>query len=518
MDRPRSVFGRVLEAVLGGFLLLRWLDLIGNVPRRPLLILLSQWQIWVTLGAVFGLLGLARRRMQEWQGVPGALAAVFISVLALMLWVEAAQPLRTSLALVVLFILNTLSEGFMSRLVSTRTRRLVSGALLLPAYPVAELMCPVVLARVASALIPSPLLQRISPWVARCIALALLIPAHATVATYATVGTIQRAESRQISAGEYYGLKIDAARRWLFASNIRDSRIDRFDLDDPFRKTGIRSFTGEAGAHPAYDPIREELVTYRRETGVLSFIDARSLETVSQARVGSPVLDADTTPGLPVLAVDPVTRHVFIAFEEGEFWVYLPEDQQRILAIPGLGDRCSSLAMDVIGGRLFINYFVHKAFVGGFSLDGNVPAARLPLRESCNQSVVDSVRRLLFVAQPRRGQVLAFGLDDLKLKKKFSTVFLVRSIGVDEERGILFSVGLTNSSLRALDIESGDEIGRWRIGLWPRFLVVDPIGCQVFVSTKREGLWRVDYGSVAIGRLERPVHTPVDQYGFVCPG
>lgn len=101
----------------------------------------------------------------------------------------------------------------------------------------------------------------------------------------------------------------------------------------------------------------------------------------------------------------------------------------------------------------------------------------------------------VLVSSPADGRVLRFDGDTLEPRGQIDAMAGVRSLAVDEQRGVLICGSIATGMIRLIDLRTLADRGRAYIGPWLRTIALDPDRGVAYISSKG-AIYSVDYAAM----------------------
>jgi hypothetical protein len=295
--------------------------------------------------------------------------------------------------------------------------------------------------------------------------------------------------ARVLMRGDFNQVTLDHDARHLFASGHGIPRLLRLELGEG--RTGRMAAQVDTGGAQGFavDEAARELYVYHGEERRLLVLDTETLAL----RRSLPV--PDLSPGDPWIAVHPPTDTVAIVSEadetEGTHFVTIDRrtgevrdrrdiDAGNILLHPG-------------DDRLFMSFFRRRGMLMTYDLRrGEIVAETEAPRRVDRMAYLPSEGEVL-LAVPTESRILRYDAATLALKGQIPSIFGIRSMAVDTERGLLLGASLVSGEVVVTDLRTGRTLSRFYVAPWLRTIELDPHRGIAFVSSAR-GLHEVQYG------------------------
>lgn len=167
---------------------------------------------------------------------------------------------------------------------------------------------------------------------------------------------------------------------------------------------------------------------------------------------------------------------------------------RKTRAVADLGPPCREILFDRVRHRMYVS-FDFKSGVKVIDLDTLQQVGVLDVNNHDGQMALSQSTREVFMADASRGTLTSFDADTLALRRTIHVAPGVRSVAVDEERGIILANSMLTARVYLFDLASGRLI-RSQGGFFPKFrsIRVVPGGGRALIGTWNF-LYDMTYGS-----------------------
>ena len=284
------------------------------------------------------------------------------------------------------------------------------------------------------------------------------------------------------------GLALDRAGRYLYVTGHGLDKLRRIDT----RAAGHPAMDATASSGGAqgvtYDETAGELYLFKTQTRTLQYLDAATLALRRE-------LPLAVAPGDPWVAVDPATGVVAVASEadsrDGAAFLVLDRASGKVL--DRRQEDAGNLLLHPNGGQLYLSFFRNSNRLMRYDLRQRTFAAEVPTDARVDRMAFDPSRNEVLLASPLRSAVLRFDADTLAPRGQTPSVFGVRVMAIDAQRGWMLAGSLATGEIEIRDMASGQQLRRIYLGPWLRTIVLDPSRAIAYVSANG-ALYEVPYG------------------------
>lgn len=294
---------------------------------------------------------------------------------------------------------------------------------------------------------------------------------------------------RVLLRGDFNQVMLDREARHLFVTGHGVPRLIRLAVGEA--ATGqVAAEVDTGGAQGfALDQSARELYVYHGGTQQLLVLDT---ETLSLRR-SLPV--AGVSPGDPWIAVHPSTDTVAIVSEadETEGTPFVTIDRRTGAVRDRRDVDAGNILLQPGDDRLFMSFFRRRGMLMTYDLRNAAIVAEVEAPRRVDRMAFLGAEGELLLAVPTESRILRYDAATLTLKGQIPSIFGIRSMAVDVDRGLLIGASLVSGEIIVTDLQSGESLARLYIAPWLRTIELDTRRGVAFVSSAH-GLNEVRYG------------------------
>lgn len=421
----------------------------------------------------------------------GAFAGIFSSFAYLF---KTGEPLTRAIAAVALLAANTLPHDWL-------TKRIASGGVLSAvcaagAGLVEALFPQGYLLWLANQFGAGDSLKRWS-WLAGVIAapalwMVVLVPPDNQ--RMLTLGERLHASPavERFAEGDFNWIEFHAETRTLYAVGRATNYLLAFDADalaQPPRKS--RKPIGKTQSF-AFNPEHEEIYAYKADTGELVYLDSRTLETLRTVPV------PDLSPGDVWLKWHRLTDTITLSSEADAevgtpLFVFDRASGEIVARMPLPVIPTAYLVWHPDKPWLYFNSF-RDTYLAVWDLPQKEIVRQTETRPRTDRMIYNAAGDELWVASPLDGAILRYEAETLAYKGEIAAGFGVRTLTLDTQRRLLLTGNFINNRLQVFELNTMKPVASFYLGPWIRTIALDEERGIAYVSTAR-GLFRVDYAA-----------------------
>ena len=308
--------------------------------------------------------------------------------------------------------------------------------------------------------------------------------AVATITPEAAFITDYKGDSR-----DFNGLALDPVRRRLFADGHGVNTVYAYDLDEPL-KAPVMSPEATGGAESlTYNSKDEELYVFNSFDSTLMILDAGTLA------LRTAIPNIAISPGDVLIAWDGSTRRLLLASEAdkkiGDSLIVLDRDKGTILFSDDLA--ASSAVIHPNKSLTYFSFYRETSLVVAFDMGSNTYVADRAVETTRLDGIaVDADAKQVLVTSPLQSSILRFDERTLEPAAKIPAMFGVRSLAVDQSRGLIVCASLVTGKIAVIDQQTHERLAQYRVAPWLRSVALDAQTGRAYVSSNY-GLYVVDY-------------------------
>lgn len=294
----------------------------------------------------------------------------------------------------------------------------------------------------------------------------------------------------KFAQGDFNWIEFNAEARLLYAVGRSTDHLLAFDadnLDQPPRKS--REDIGKTQSF-AFNPEQGEMYAYKAETGELVYLDALTLETLRTTPV------PDLSPGDVWLKWHRPTDTITISSEADA------EAGTPLFVLDrASGETIASMPLPVIPTAylvwhpekpwMYFNSF-RDTYLAVWDLREGEIVRQVETSPRTDRMIYHAAGDELWVASPLDGAVLRYDAENLAFKGKIAAEFGIRTLALDTKRNLLLTGNFINNRLQVFDLKTMKPVSGFYLGPWIRTIALDEERGIAYVSTVRN-LFRVEY-------------------------
>lgn len=291
--------------------------------------------------------------------------------------------------------------------------------------------------------------------------------------------------------GDFNWIDRDDSGRYLFATGHQQPRLLRFDLQDASAPP-VQSDAEIAGSQDfAYDHGSAEILLVNTSTKKLLVFDVNGMRLVRSIDV--PQLSG----GDPWITFDPESSAVLIVSENDSQsgTPFLLVDRATGEVLDSRNDDAGNLVRHPNRPVAYLSFFRRRTELLAYDLRAREVVARREASQQLSRMAFWLGGNEVLVSSPTNGRVLRFDAETLALRGGIDAGFGVRSLAVDEVRGMLVSGSVATGMLRMIDLRTSEPRGSVYVGPWLRTIELDPARSVAYVSSK-SAIYVVNYGAL----------------------
>jgi len=214
-------------------------------------------------------------------------------------------------------------------------------------------------------------------------------------------------------------------------------------------------------------------------------MDYQSLETISDK-----ALNFVHNTGSIRLALAKKERNLFISLEIG-LLLALDTFSGKMEKVAFFGSH-PFILLDEENGLLYISLaWDPKLYALDIKSRQVVSTVKAPL---VNQlPALSKIRKELYAPAPMNSEIWVYKTPGLELSRKIKSDFGVRTIAVDDKRGLLLACNYMTGYLKVMDIDTEEIISSHFIGFYSRAIVLDKPRRRAFITLADDGLFCLYY-------------------------
>jgi hypothetical protein len=291
----------------------------------------------------------------------------------------------------------------------------------------------------------------------------------------------------KFAQGEYNWIEFNAEHGLLYAVARGTNHLLAFDADDldqPPRRSP--EDIGKTQSF-AFNPDAQELYAYKAATGELVTLDALTLETLRTTPVQA------LSPGDVWLAwrTDTIVIASEVDFASGTPLYLLDRVNGKTLASLPLPWEPTNIALHDEKPILFFTSF-KDTYLAAWDLHSGEVVLQTETSPRTDRLVYSERFNEVWVASPLEGAILRYDAETLEFKGKIPASLGDRTLTIDSKRNLLLVGNFINNRMQVIDLDTMKPVGSFYIGPWIRTIALDEERGVAYVSTVRN-LFRVEY-------------------------
>lgn len=324
-------------------------------------------------------------------------------------------------------------------------------------------------------------------------ALAVLLPGRSLLAFESA---LRRSDAVKVRVtGDVNWIALHPTRKYLYVSGHGLHRLQRYTLDD-WTAGPLEADTASGRAQGfEYDPEAGEIYVYnRKDESVMYFSeDLRLRRTVPLPKLatGDPwvgldkatdtltiMSEADLQDGAPVYVIDRPTgkvRHTIYDAAPGA---------------PLVG--AAHLLTHPDGSRIYFSTFRRTSALLMIDLKSGRVARVSPADERADRMEYRRPTNEIWLSLPVESRLARYDADSLELKGYLKSIFGVRVMAIDEQRGLILLGSFTTGRLAVYDMKTWSQVNSFYLGPWLRTILLNPEAGLAYV-TSNGALFEVKY-------------------------
>ena len=144
---------------------------------------------------------------------------------------------------------------------------------------------------------------------------------------------------------------------------------------------------------------------------------------------------------------------------------------------------------------LYLSFFRNSNRLMAYDMTRREVVREVPTDARADRMTFWAGRGELLLASPLHSQVLRFDAETLQPRGSIRTVFGVRVMALDAQRGLMLAASLATGQLAVIDQDSGQTRRTFYLGPWLRTIALDEASGTAYVSSQ-DRLYEVRYGGL----------------------
>jgi hypothetical protein len=293
----------------------------------------------------------------------------------------------------------------------------------------------------------------------------------------------------RFTQGDFNWIEFNPEARLLYAVGRSTNHLLAFDVDNlsqPPRKSS--EDIGKTQSF-AFNPEQGEIYAYKAETGEVVYLDAETLETIRMTPA------PNLSPGDIWMTWDTYTDSIILASEAdaeiGAPLIMFDRESGEILATLPLPWIPTNIALHAEEPTLYFNSF-KDTYLVSWDLSARAIIEQATTSPRTDRLIYSPRSSEILVASTLEGVILRYDSKTLKYLGNINTSLGDRTMTLDVKRNLLLVGNFINNRLTVIDMDTFEPVESFYLGPWIRTIALDEERGIAYVSTVRN-LFRVEY-------------------------
>jgi DNA-binding beta-propeller fold protein YncE len=294
---------------------------------------------------------------------------------------------------------------------------------------------------------------------------------------------------QKFAQGDYNWIELNSENGLLYAVGRGTNYLLAFDvnnLEQPPRRS--KTDIGKVQSF-AFNPNRQELYVYKADTRELLYIDALTLETFRSVPVPG------LSPGDIWINWNRQTDSITIASEAdvevGTPFVMIDRASGEALASLPLPLIPTNITFHTSKPYLYFNSF-RDTYLIAWDMNSHEAIQRVEISPRTDRLIFSPNTNEVLIASPLEGDILRYDAEKLEFKGKINASIGDRTLTIDEKRNLLLVGNFINNKLKVINLTTHKPVASFYIGPWIRTIALDEERGIAYVSSVRN-LFKVEY-------------------------